>query len=56
MMEEELTCIAKLKEHMEQMMEMMTTMVKCKAKVGEPREVDKEKSIMDEEVHKFNLI
>ncbi|PPD77680.1 hypothetical protein GOBAR_DD25395 [Gossypium barbadense] len=100
MMEEELTCIAKLKEHMEHMMEMMTTMVESKANVGEgsdtldnpiplygdtgvchedlplqapgvtiqvpkvnelpasddPREVDKEKSIMDEEAHKFILI
>ncbi|MBA0738418.1 hypothetical protein Gogos_011773, partial [Gossypium gossypioides] len=100
MMKEELVRMAKLEEHMERMMEMMTTMVKGKAKLGEgsgtldnpilfysdtrvyredlpfqvsgmtiqiprvnelpasedPREVDKGKSIMDEEAHKFNLI
>ncbi|PPD70768.1 hypothetical protein GOBAR_DD32348 [Gossypium barbadense] len=100
MTEEELARMAKLEEQMEMMMEIMTTMVKGKAKLGEGsstldnpipflgdtgvycedlplqapgvaiqiprvnelptneelREVDKGKSIIDEEAHKFSLI
>ncbi|MBA0556124.1 hypothetical protein Golob_026252 [Gossypium lobatum] len=52
MTEEELARMAKLEEQME----MRTTMVKGKAKVGERSDMDKGKSIMGEEAHKFSQI